>query len=197
MVGALAVGAGAPSGPCCPLRGLGRQDKVPWGSKGDAQQGDAAQRGTGGSWQWLEGVGAAGAGPGIHRPALSRSSAVGFPPVGSSARILCASTRVSPFPSLAGCHKEGCSVTLPWWLGLCWLGRDPPVRWDCWPDCLTFPAEAERRGRPPWRSASTHPWLIPARGGSPRWFFLLQMQSRAAAPGQALAQTRRTANPSR
>lgn len=68
-----------------------------------------------------------------------------------------------------------------------------------WPDCASVspPPAAERRGRLPGQLAGRYPRLVATWGGSCRWWFLLQMQSRAAAPGRASARTRRTANPSR
>lgn len=142
--------------------------------------GDAAQRSRDGSRQRLE---EAGAWP---SPCLGAGRAPWFPSGGCGGHILripCASAGVSPLLSPAG---------------MCRLSRHPPAgREPLARLCLSFALPAKRGRRLPGSLAGRDPRPVPAQRGSPWVFFLLQMPSRAAAPGQASARTRRTANPSR
>lgn len=93
-------------------------------------------------------------------------------------------------------HREGCSVTLP--SGWRCSGLVVSLLWGIrhWPDhASVFSQAAEEAAR-----AGSQQGPLACTGAeqlSTGWFFLFQMQSRAAALGQASAQTRRTANPSR
>lgn len=94
MVGALEVGAGAPSGPCCPLRGLGEAGHGAVGQRGRcparATLPSEARMGHGSGWreQGRQEQGQVAVTPPWAGQVLWVS-----PPVGSSAHILCPHSR--------------------------------------------------------------------------------------------------------
>lgn len=131
-------------------------------------------------------------------------AAITVPRGGSSAggvSIPAGAVPVSCMPA-RGCPHSCC------WLQGGTLGGSSPVPARSWPSCGVGAAGRTVPQFPPsgravrdaagWGvSRQVSPACTGVRWLTPMFFLLLQMQSRAAAPGRASARTRRTANPSR